>query len=240
LEASRALQALNGAPSVAQAIKRAVINRDTNYIPACVRRKRPVVSAQRFVSGQDANSTVACWNGKVLAGITVSVLERLGLNGPASVVQVIENPEISGAVEKIACRLELSGLFGFDFMIEERTGYAYLIEMNPRATQIGHLSLGVNRDLPASIRAVLAGEPVSERPRETDKEIIAFFPQEWFRDPASTFLRTAYHDVPWDEPDLVRACVEESPTRKKWRVVPVRNRLARGLELQVITSGGRK
>jgi hypothetical protein len=33
------------------------------------------------------------------------------------------------------------------------------------------------------------------------------FPQEWLRDPSSPYLHSGYHDVPWDQPDLVRACV---------------------------------
>ena len=31
------------------------------------------------------------------------------------------------------------------------------------------------------------------------------------RDPASPFLTSGYHDVPWEEPELLRACL-----RKRW------------------------
>jgi hypothetical protein len=131
-------------------------------------------------------------------------------------------------------------LFGFDFIIEEQTGYSYLIEMNPRATQIGHLSLGAGHDLPASLRSVLSREVVAERPRETDKELIAFFPQEWLRDPRSEFLKTAYHDVPWDEPDLIRVCLRESFAYRVWSAMSSRMRLTRGqrLEESALTIGG--
>jgi hypothetical protein len=105
--------------------------------------------------------------------------------------------------------LGLSGLIGLDFVLEEGTSDASLIELNPRAPQMAHLSLGQSRDLPASLRAVLAGQPVQSRPAATDAEVIALFPQEWRRDPLSDFLRTAYLDVPWDEPELLRACVAE-------------------------------
>jgi hypothetical protein len=43
----------------------------------------------------------------------------------------------------------------------------------------------------------------------TNEETIALFPQEWNRDPASSLIRSAYHDVPWDSPTLVRACISE-------------------------------
>jgi hypothetical protein len=239
-EANRALQSLHCPPSVARAIKRAIVNRDTNYILPCVLRKRSVVNAQRYIRGRDANTSVVCWSGEILAEISVDVLQKLEWNGPASVVRVTDNPEMRQAVEKIVRRLRLSGLFGFDFIIEEQTGYSYLIEMNPRATQIGHLSLGAGHDLPASLRSVLSREVVAERPRETDKELIAFFPQEWLRDPRSEFLKTAYHDVPWDEPDLIRVCLRESFAYRVWSAMSSRMRLTRGqrLEESALTIGG--
>jgi hypothetical protein len=123
---------------------------------------------------------------------------------------------MSTAVEEIVGRLRLSGLVGFDFLIEEQSGDAYLIEMNLRAPQMGHLQLGSGRDLPGALRAVLAGEAVREAPGVTENRIIALFPQEWQRDPASRYLRTAYHDVPWEEPDLVRACMEETVVQRFW------------------------
>ena len=33
------------------------------------------------------------------------------------------------------------------------------------------------------------------------------------RDPASPFLTSGYHDVPWEEPELLRACV-----RRTWKL----------------------
>jgi hypothetical protein len=103
--------------------------------------------------------------------------------------------------------LKLSGLYGFDFMIEDESEDAYLIEMNPRATQTCHLPLGPGRNLAAALRSAVCDEAVREAPGVTDKDTIALFPQEWERDPASAYLSTAYHDVPWEEPELVRACI---------------------------------
>ena len=34
---------------------------------------------------------------------------------------------------------------------------------------------------------------------------IALFPQESWRDPASGFLQSAHHDVPWQEPEFIAA-----------------------------------
>jgi len=36
------------------------------------------------------------------------------------------------------------------------------------------------------------------------------------RDPASSFLTSGYHDVPWEEPELLRACVRKTWSLKFW------------------------
>ena len=95
---------------------------------------------------------------------------------------------MSAAAEKMVRRLKLSGLHGFDFMLEASTGNARLIEINPRATQVGHLTLGPGRDLPAALYAALSGEDLHPAPKVTENDIIALFPQEWMRDPDSAFL----------------------------------------------------
>lgn len=218
-EAVDAFHSLRSPPSPARALKRAVINRDFSYALPCALRLRSAVSVQRFLSGRDANSTVTCWHGQVVASITASVLRTLEENGPASVLQLIDNTEIGGAVERVVRELKLSGLVGFDFIIEEQTGAAYLIEMNPRATQVSHMNLGPGRDLPASLRAILSGEPVRDVPTVTGSDIIALFPQEWLRDPTSQFLKSGYHDVPWEEPDLIRACLQEDIRYKIWSML---------------------
>jgi hypothetical protein len=79
VEADRAWRALRSPPSPARAIKRAIVNRDMNYAVPSLLRFRPVVNAQAFVWGQDVNCTVACWQGTVLASITVPVLETVGV-----------------------------------------------------------------------------------------------------------------------------------------------------------------
>jgi hypothetical protein len=120
-------------------------------------------------------------------------------------MRLIDSCEMSIVAEKIVRRLNLSGLIGFDFMLEEQTGNPYLIEVNPRATQVGHLTLGPGRDLPAALYAALTGEEIREAPKVTENRTIALFPQEWKRNPESPFLQSGYHDVPWEEPELIRA-----------------------------------
>src|SRR6266403_4240447 len=208
-EAEHALRALAAPPLLARAAKRALIDQDLTLVWPSVLRRRYVVNAQSFVAGREATSAIACWKGTVLASLHFEVLKKQDAGGPSTVLRLIENAEMATATEKMARRLELSGLHGFDFMLEAQTGLAYLIEINPRATQVGHLTLGPGRDLPAALHAAISGGVVGETIKMTENDTIAFFPQEWLRNPGSAFLRSGYHDVPWEEPELVRVCLRK-------------------------------
>lgn len=214
-QAKQAFRALQAPPILARAAKRALLDDDTELVRPYLRRQRSTVNAQAYVAGTDATSLIVCWDGKVLAGLHFEVLEKQYTNGPASVMRLIDNAEMTSAAEKLCRRLNLSGFHGFDFIIEEGTGHAHLIEMNPRTTQVGHLTLGFGRDLPAELFAAVTQQTVREAQCVTDKTTIALFPQEWNRDSHSPFLESAYHDVPWEEPDLIRACVRKTVDFKR-------------------------
>jgi len=211
-EAQQAFRTLQAPPLLARAVKRALLDQDTRWVWPSLLRRRSTVNAQAFVAGSEATSTVACWQGTVLASLHFEVLSKQDASGPSTVVRLIEHPEMSAAAERMVRRLNLSGMYGFDFMLEAQSSKAYLIEINPRATQVGHLTLGPGRDLPAALYAALTGRPIQESSPVTDKDTITLFPHEWLRNPESPFLRSSYHDVPWEEPEFVRLCVG---TRKK-------------------------
>jgi biotin carboxylase len=216
-EAKRALRALQSPPQLIRVVKRALINRDLRWIRPAFERRRSVVNAQEFVAGRDATSLAACWKGEVLAALHFVVVNKQYERGPSSVLRVIENKEISSATQRLVRRLKLSGLHGFDFLLENDTEKAHLIEMNPRATQVGHLALGPGRDLPAALSAAVMGQSIPETRTVTENPTIALFPQEWLRNPQSTFLSSAYHDIPWDEPDLIRDCLRTTRRWHDWR-----------------------
>jgi len=215
-EARYALRSLAAPPLLARALKKALIDQDRTLVWPSLLRRRYVVNAQAFVAGREATSAIACWEGIVLASLHFEVLKKQDAGGPSTVLRLIENPEMSAAAEKMARRLELSGLHGFDFMLEAQTGNPYLIEINPRATQVGHLRLGPGRDLPAALYAAVTGKAIQTAPKITENDTIALFPQEWIRNPASPFLTTGYHDVPWEEPDLVEDCVHQLSKQTAW------------------------
>jgi hypothetical protein len=123
--------------------------------------------------------------------------------GTSLVVRQIENDEIRTAAELIAERLQLSGFHGLDFMIQDRTGYAYLIELNPRCTQLGHLQIPIQGDLVGVFCRAFSNTRSPRNERPICQETIAFFPEALLSDPKCPYLETSYIDVPWEEPRLV-------------------------------------
>lgn len=229
-EAERAFRKLQAPPLLARALKRAIIDRDTTLVSPSLLRKRFSISGQSFVKGREATTTLACWKGSVLAGLHFEVVSKSNTTGPSTVLRLIDNAEMALAAEKIVRRLGLSGLIGFDFMLEEATGNAYLIEINPRSTQVGHMSLGPSRNLPVALWRAVTGLPAQDPPAVTEKDTIVLFPFEWLKNPKSPFLFSGYHDVPWEEAEFIRACVgtrrkqEDLYTLRRWshKLAPAR------------------
>jgi ATP-grasp domain/Phosphoribosylglycinamide synthetase, ATP-grasp (A) domain len=210
-EAQKAFRELRTVPPSPRTRLQTLLRQSKALVWPALYYRHNVVNAQVYVTGCDAISEVACWKGTVLAGLQFKVLSKQYIGGPASVLRAIDNNEMSVAISKVVRRLDLSGLYGFDFILEEQTGDAHLIEMNPRATQVGHLTFGPGRDLPAALYAAASGLPLRTAPRITENDTIALFPQEWIRNRTSAFLESSYHDVPWEQPELVRACVLSCP-----------------------------
>jgi hypothetical protein len=218
-KAERAYKALAAPPLLARAAKRTLVNRDCALLVPSLVRQASLVNAQDFIAGRESTTAVVCWKGAVLASLQFEVLKTAKDKGHATVLRTIENRDISRATEVMVKKLGLSGLHGFDFMVEAETGKAHLIEMNPRATQIGHFRMGAGRDLPGALYTAVSGQTASPSRGMTENDTIALFPNEWKRDANSPFLTSGYHDVPWEEKQLVRACVLKS-VRSKSRPLP--------------------
>jgi Carbamoyl-phosphate synthase L chain, ATP binding domain len=217
-QAERAFEALSSPPGALRTLKRALIDKDMRLLVPCLRRWRPVVSIQKVISGSEANCAVSCWQGRLLACISAEVIQRDDDYGPATVIRIIDNPEMLAAAEKIASRFQLSGLFGLDFMLEASTGTAYLLEMNARSTQTCHLDSGPGKDPIHAMAAEFSGHASASTTAANlaGRDTIALFPAEWKRDPCSSYLASAYHDVPWEEPELVRYCIKPRLQDQSW------------------------
>jgi hypothetical protein len=169
------------------------------------------VSAQRFIAGQPATSTLACWQGQVVAAHHFDVTQSSGMTGPASVISRTDCAQMQASAIAVAKAFNLTGLVGLDY-IRDAAGRVALLEMNARAVPTSHLALS---DDP--VFALLAAAGLKARPRApaTDKAQIALFPREWLRDPLSPWLEEAFHDVPWDDPAVVRACAQAAAPSAK-------------------------
>ena len=188
--------------------KRLIVNRDPFWVHAWWNRSKPAVTVQPYIAGRPANCAVACWQGRVLAGTAVEVISAQGLTGSATIVRVVDNREMMQAAERLANRLGMSGFFGLDFMIEDGSGEPILIEMNPRCTPLCNLQLGEGRDLIGAVAAQVSGKALEASPPTTQNDVIAFFPQSWHWDSKSKLLESSFHDVPWEEPELVRELLQ--------------------------------
>jgi predicted ATP-grasp superfamily ATP-dependent carboligase len=144
---------------------------------------------------------VVCWQGKVLAGITIEAIETASKFGPTTLARIIEHAEIADAAEKIVESQKLSGFLGFDFVLDH-ANRAWLLEMNPRVTPACHLRLKAP-SLAAALFLQLTGEPPHSDTKEVPKERIALFPNRVSKKAA---LYPYFDDTPEEESAFLEAC----------------------------------
>lgn len=198
-EAERAFAHLVRLPSKVRALKRLWVDHDGALVEPWRKGKAPFVNVQSYVDGATANVAAACRDGEILSQVGVAVMRTAYPLGPATVVRCVECPEMASAARRTARALGLSGLCGFDFIIDA-AGAAHLIEVNPRATPTGHFPDGHGLALPAAL-----GPRASEaerRPIRNSPGPFALFPQEIIRDEKSGFVEAGLLDLPTQSPEL--------------------------------------
>ncbi len=218
-DAATLWQRLRGPVSIPQTINRLLRDGNWQHILHYFAGKTSVVMAQEFIEGPEANLAAACWQGELLAANCFEVVHSWCVRGPSSVLRVVENPAMIEAARTLVRRLNYSGLCGFDFIFskgrgshESTSGTPLLLEMNARPTQVAHLALGPGRDLVSAYLSAATGKTFKERATATDNPLVALFPQELQRDPDSSMLSEAYHDLPV-EPELLRFGLDARPVR---------------------------
>ena len=173
---------------------------------------------QEFIAGSPAMSCASAWGGRTLSVVSGLVRATAGRMGPASVATICGHPAIEDATRRMVAGMGASGFVSFDFVVAA-DGAVKLVECNPRPTQILHLAPLIGLDPARALRAALAGGECAASGADAAVDV-AFFPQEWKRDCTSAALRTAYHDVPWDDPELLRAMLGKRPITWAGRPVP--------------------
>jgi hypothetical protein len=204
-------------PTAAHAWKRLVIDRDP--LARWVRSNRGgrEVTIQEYIAGRPAKSMLACRDGAVISQAAALVVASDGPTGAATIIRPMSDRHMALAGELLAAKLRLNGFCGLDFMIEATTGNPYLIEMNPRCTQLGHLEFAGQGSLVAALCADLKGESMRLPLHPVRRGPIALFPQAFGKIAAqSPHLDASYHDIPWEEPRLVHELMLEPWPIRRW------------------------
>jgi len=213
--AAAAFRRMRRAGGLGRSLKRLCVNSDPLALWSWRRRERTAVSMQRFIVGTPANIMLACWQGRVIAEVCVRAVASQGPTGAALVVQLIEHAECSHAARLLAAHLGMSGFFGLDFILDERTDTAHLIEMNPRCTQLGHLQIP-RGDLAGALCAAVRGVSRAVARQPITADLIAFFPQARLWGVSSALLERAHHDVPSDQKPLLEILQQQSWPERRW------------------------
>jgi ATP-grasp domain len=224
-EALAAWETLRRPPSRIAAWKRIFIDKDP--LALWLRKQYREVTVQEFIDGCPANSMVLSWQGRMLALVSVVVVAADGPTGAATVVRVIDDARMESTARALSAHLHLSGFFGLDFVIERATGLPYLIEINPRCTQLGHLEATKGGSLAAVLAAVLRG--IEERPGGLPPvgARVALFPQAVAAGPTiKPLVDASILDVPVNAPNLVAEMTKGFwPGRQRiWRLYHFFNR----------------
>ena len=216
-EAAEAFRSLRLSAGLLAAAHRLLIYGDPLALWSWRRRATAEISIQEYIDGTPANNMVACWHGETLSEVAVECISSAGATGSANIVRRIQNPDLVRAAKLIAAKLGVSGFFGLDFMIEKSSGEPYLIEMNPRCTQLGHLQFQDHVDLASALCERLTGRP--SRPPESPirNEMIGFFPQAWKSSTPGDHWYSSFQDVPWEEKSLVAYLMQEPWLERRWQ-----------------------
>lgn len=216
-EALVAFRKLTRPASRLRNVARALRRKDAHFLLEAMAPPKRHVSVQKFVAGRSAASAFACWKGEIVAALYYDVIVADGAIGPPNVIRRVDCAQMAEASRLVAKAFALSGIYGLDF-IRDGMGDVHLIEINPRTTQGGTLAFGEGRDLPSALAACVTRSAAARREAITN-DVVAFFPVEWQRDASSPYLVSGHHNVPWDDPAVLKHCFDtlaltETPDRK--------------------------
>jgi predicted ATP-grasp superfamily ATP-dependent carboligase len=166
-------------------------------------------TVQAYIRGTGALVTWSAHGGTLLDSFALTKLVQHGL-GPTTVATILDD---DGMLLDIARRLiaefAVTGVGDVEFRLGAGTGRPYFIEMNPRWVPVAHLGGRLGHDLLGPLARRFGAPPPADQQRLPPiTGPIAVFPTEWLRDPASPYLVQAHHDVPWDEPELIRGLMQ--------------------------------
>ena len=161
------------------------------------------ILAQAFVLGRLAMHTAVARDGRMVDGQSLLAVRSHPSKRSSTVLEPLECPTMAEAARRIIAALGCSGFVSFDFIVGD-DGRPLLIEMNPRPIGSTHLGRLFGHDL---AQAFLTGQ-ADNCGRHEGIAAVALFPKELERAPDGERISDLYHDVPWDEPQVLAAYVE--------------------------------
>jgi predicted ATP-grasp superfamily ATP-dependent carboligase len=173
-------------------------------------RRAPTLLVQGFVEGPMLSQTMVAWEGVPLAGFARrrEVPFTPGV-GASAVVRVRRIPSIRDFTERLCRAFGMSGFFSVQYIEPVDGSRPVLLEINRRIVTFMHMDEYAGVDLCGALYQRLAGLSQTcpfDMPDDADR-VLASFPREWLRDPDSPWLRDHPSDVPWDDPDVLRAMI---------------------------------
>ena len=168
------------------------------------------ISVQQYIKGTSGHVSFCALNGKLLAANPMLGIRTYpGATGPSSVSQGFDNNLLLQFAQTVASKLNYNGFGSLDFMCDEINNNLFIIELNSRPTPTCHLSSHVvTNDLCSIYYKAINKEKIAENSFKAFT--IAMYPNEQNRDPNSHFLKEAYHDVPFDDVQLMNALATNS------------------------------
>ncbi len=142
---------------------------------AYARRQPQTPLIQQYIDGTPANALFHCEDGRVDGALAVAATRTLGRHGMATAIRLIDDPDMLEAGRLLARDLNVTGFMGLDFMLEKASDKPYLLEVNPRCTQIAHLEIAGRGSLTGRLAASLAGRPLRILQPIEDRAIATFF-----------------------------------------------------------------
>lgn len=170
--------------------------------------REPRLIVQSFITGPYRSQALVAIRGEPLAGFCWERhVATAAIKGQTSVLRFVQSPETRAYSEALCRGFGIGGFFNVQFVIDEHTGNAYLLEINRRIVTHTHLGERVGEDLGRALLGALEGRRAEASQTASDDAggTVVVFPREWLRDPGSRYLAEFPSDVPWDEPELFAA-----------------------------------
>lgn len=171
------------------------------------------ITVEEFVPGERCSMASVSYQGEFLIGTTSEKAECYPPEtGPSTVRRFFHMPEVLEFASRVIAKTRFSGFCGMDFIVHQESRLPYMIEWNARLTPHVHLGKVIKADYCLALYNRIHGLPLPTAQVE-EGTMVALYPQELIRDRNSKWVKTIYHDVPQDDPELLaafEAYIEES------------------------------